>query len=186
MPQTATNIAPSKIIAPQFRLKDTNSNYYYSFRDLKGLKGTLIIFLSNDCPFVNHALEEILMIAHDYRVQGIGIIAISSNDINQEPHDGPAFMTEFAFKNNLSFPYLYDDRQEVARALSATFAPDFYLFDSNDELFYHGQLDDSRPANNISLSGTDLRCAIDAVIYNRSIPNLQKPSVGCKIKWQQY
>ncbi len=186
MPQTATNTPNSKIVAPQFRLKDTNSNYYYSFRDLKGIKGTLMIFLCNDCPAVTHALEEILMIAHDYRVQGLGIIAISSNDANQEPHDGPAYMTEFAFKNSIGFPYLYDDRQEVARALSATVSPDFYLFDSNDQLFYHGQLDDSRPGNNIPLSGTDLRSAIDAVIYNRTIPDYQKPSVGCDITWQQY
>ncbi len=184
MPQTETN-PTSKILAPQFRLKDTNSNYFYSFRDLKGPKGTLVIFLSNDCPFVNHALEEILMIAHDYRVHGIGIISISSNDAQQEPHDGPAYMAEFAFKNSIGFPYLYDDRQEVARELSATCAPDFYLFDSNDHLFYHGQLDDSRPGNNIPLSGTDLRSAIDAVIYNRTLPDLQKPSGGCDIKWQQ-
>lgn len=186
MPQTATNTPPKKITAPQFRLKDTNSNYFYSYQDLKGPKGTLIVFLCNDCPAVMHALEEILMIAHDYRVQGIGMIAISSNDFHQNAQDGPSQMTEFAFKNNFSFPYLYDDRQEIARELAVKITPDFFLFDSNDELFYHGQLDDSRPGNNIPLSGTDLRSAIDAVIYNRTIPDYQKPSVGCDITWQQY
>ena len=185
MQLTPTLASPLKMAAPQFRLKDTNSNYFYSFRDLKGTKGTLIIFLANSCPFVNHALEEILMIAHDYRVQGIGMIAISSNDAHQNPHDGPTYMTEFAFKNNIAFPYLYDDKQEVARALAVELAPDFYLFDSNDALFYHGQLDDSLPGNNIPLSGTDLRSAIDAVIYNRTNPEIQKPSVGCKINWQK-
>ena len=183
MPQSATPIL-SKTAAQQFRLKDTNSNYHYSYQDLKGSKGTLIMFLSNDCTHVNHALDEILMIAHDYRVQGIGIIAISSNDATQNPLDGPNEMTEFAFKNGFGFPYLYDENQEVAKALSPVATPDFFLFDANDNLFYHGQLDDSRPGNNIPLSGSDLRSAIDGVIYNRTIADVQKPSVGCSIKWQ--
>lgn len=180
---------PSKMIllgtsAPDFKLKDTNSNYNYSFEDLKGPKGTLVIFMCNHCSFVLHALPEIIMVANDYRVQGLGIIAISSNDVEKFPQDSPELMTEFAFQNKIDFPYLYDESQEVAKAFDAACTPDFYLFDSLDRLFYHGQLDDSRPNNGIPLSGNDLRNAIDALLYNRSLNEIQKPSIGCSIKWK--
>lgn len=170
--------------APAFRLKDTNSNYHYAYSDLKGSKGTLVMFLCNHCPFVHHVLNEILMIANDYRVHGIGVLAISSNDAVKYPQDGPEMMTEFAFKNKIDFPYLYDESQEVAKVFDAACTPDFFLFDNQDKLFYRGQLDDSRPGNNISLSGNDLRAAIDAVIYNRTLASPQKPSLGCNIKWK--
>ena len=170
--------------APSFRLRDTNSNYHYSFDDLKGVKGTLVMFICNHCPFVHHVLPEVLMVVNDYRVQGLGVMAISSNDVTQYPQDGPQQMTEFAFRNRLDFPYLYDESQQVARAFDAACTPDFYLFDQNDQLFYRGQLDDSRPGNNIPLSGSDLRQAIDALIYNRVLPAPQKPSMGCSIKWK--
>lgn len=175
---------PLGTLAPQFRLRDTNSNHYYSFEDRKGAKGTLVIFICNHCPYVHHALPEILMIAGDYRVQGIGIIAISSNDAVQYPQDGPEMMSEFAFKYSFDFPYLYDETQEVAKAFDAACTPDFYLFDAENKLFYRGQLDDSRPGNSIPLSGSDLRNAIDALLYNRSLAEPQKPSLGCNIKWK--
>lgn len=184
MARTPSNMLPLETLAPSFRLKDTNSNYYYSFDELKGIKGTLVMFICNHCPFVHHVLEEVLMIANDYRVQGLGIIAISSNDAEKYPQDGPEMMREFAFQNKMDFPYLYDETQEVARAFDAACTPDFYLFDAQDKLFYRGQLDDSRPGNGIPLSGSDLRNAIDAVIYNRSIAEPQKPSLGCNIKWK--
>jgi peroxiredoxin len=184
MAQTPSNMLPLGTPAPQFRLKDTNSNYFYSYEELKGTKGTLVVFMCNHCPFVHHVLDEILKIANDYRVQGIGIIAISSNDALKYPLDGPLQMKEFAFKNKMDFPYLYDESQEVAKAFDAACTPDFFVFDSNDKLIYRGQLDDSRPGNNIPLSGTDLRNAIDAVIYNRTIAEPQKPSIGCNIKWK--
>ena len=170
--------------APTFRLKDTNSNYYYSYADLKGSKGTLVMFICNHCPFVLHVINEVLMIANDYRVHGIGVMAISSNDVVKYPQDGPEMMTEFAFHNKIDFPYLYDESQEVAKAFDAACTPDFYLFDNQDKLFYRGQLDDSRPGNNISLSGNDLRAAIDGLIYNRTLVYPQKPSLGCNIKWK--
>lgn len=184
MAQTPSNMVPLGTLAPNFRLKDTNSNNYYSFDELKGKKGTLVMFICNHCPFVVHAMTEIIMIANDYRVQGIGIIAISSNDIVKYPQDSPKLMTEFAFKNKIEFPYLYDKNQEVAKAFDAACTPDFFLFDNQDQLFYRGQLDDSRPGNGIPLSGNDLRSAIDAVIYNRSLKDPQKPSIGCNIKWK--
>lgn len=184
MARTPSNMIPLGTIAPNFYLKDTNSNNEYSFEDLKGSKGTLVIFMCNHCPFVLHVIKEIVMIANDYRVQGLGVIAISSNDIEKYPEDSPEMMTEFAFKNKIDFPYLFDETQEIAKAYDATCTPDFYLFDSQNRLFYRGQLDDSRPGNGIPLSGSDLRSAIDALIYNRSLNTFQKPSIGCNIKWK--
>ncbi|MEO7978544.1 thioredoxin family protein [Flavobacterium sp.] len=184
MAQTPSNMIPIGTLAPNFKLKDTNSNYNYSFEDLKGSKGTLVIFMCNHCPFVLHVVSEVIMIANDYRVQGLGVIAISSNDVKKSPQDSPEMMTEFAFQNKIDFPYLYDESQEVAKAFDAACTPDFYLFDNQNRLFYHGQLDDSRPNNGIPLSGSDLRNAIDALIYNRSLNEIQKPSIGCGIKWK--
>lgn len=185
MARTASNMLPLGTVAPNFYLKDTNSNHHYSFDDLKGSKGTLVIFMCNHCPFVLHVIQEIVMIANDYRVQGIGVIAISSNDIEKYPQDAPEMMTEFAFENKIDFPYLFDESQEIAKAYDAACTPDFYLFDAQDRLFYRGQLDDSRPGNGIPLSGSDLRGAIDALIYNRSLNEDQKPSIGCNIKWKE-
>lgn len=184
MARTPSNMIPLGTIAPNFYLKDTNSNNEYTFEDLKGSKGTLVIFMCNHCPFVLHVIKEIVMIANDYRVQGLGVIAISSNDIEKYPEDSPEMMTEFAFKNKIDFPYLFDETQEIAKAYDAACTPDFYLFDSQNRLFYRGQLDDSRPGNGIPLSGSDLRSAIDALIYNRSLNTIQKPSIGCNIKWK--
>jgi peroxiredoxin len=184
MARTTSNTVALGTLAPNFNLKDTNSNEWFSFQDLKGEKGTMVVFICNHCPFVHHLIDEIVMIANDYRVQGIGIIAISSNDVVRFPQDAPELMTEFAFQNKFEFPYLYDETQEVAKAYDAACTPDFYLFDNQDKLVYHGQLDDSRPGNGIPLSGNDLRGAIDSVIYNRTINPDQKPSLGCNIKWK--
>ena len=184
MARTTSNTVELGTLAPNFNLKDTNSNEWFSFQDLKGEKGTLVVFICNHCPFVHHVIDEIVMIANDYRVQGIGIITISSNDVVKFPQDAPELMTEFAFQNKFEFPYLYDETQEVAKAYNAACTPDFYLFDNQDKLVYHGQLDDSRPGNGIPLSGNDLRGAIDSVIYNRTINPDQKPSLGCNIKWK--
>jgi peroxiredoxin len=184
MAQTPSSMLPLGTVAPSFYLKDTNSNYHYSFEELKGSKGTLVVFICNHCPFVHHIVEELVMIANDYRVQGLGIMAISSNDVVKYPQDGPALMSEFAFQNRFEFPYLYDETQEVAKAFDAACTPDFFLFDAQNRLFYRGQMDDSRPGNGIPTSGSDLRNAIDSLIYNRNLASPQKPSVGCGIKWK--
>lgn len=185
MAQTASKMQALGTIAPKFHLKDTNSAYYMSYDKIKGEKGTLVMFICNHCPFVHHVMDEILLIANDYRVQGIGIVAISSNDVEKYPQDSPELMTEYAFENSFEFPYLYDATQEVAKAYGATCTPDFFLFDSQDQLVYRGQLDDSRPSNGIPLSGSDLRGAIDSLLYNRVINPVQKPSIGCGIKWKE-
>ena len=185
MSRTPSNMLALGTIAPEFYLKDTNSaDTHLSFEAIKGEKGTLVMFICNHCPFVHHVISEVIRIANDYRVQGIGIVAISSNDVLNFPQDSPELMTEFAFENKFEFPYLYDETQEVAIAYDAACTPDFFLFDKQNSLVYRGQLDDSRPGNGIPLSGSDLRGAIDGVIYNRIINPNQKPSLGCNIKWK--
>jgi peroxiredoxin len=176
---------PLGTTAPLFYLNDrTSGSNWYTYEAVRGEKGTLVFFICNHCPFVHHVLDEIVMIANDYRVQGLGIVAISSNDVLHFPQDAPELMSEFAFQNNFEFPYLYDATQAVAKAYDASCTPDFYLFDSQDKLVYRGQLDDSRPGNGIPLSGNDLRGAIDGILYNRIINPEQKPSIGCSIKWK--
>ena len=184
MALTPSNMLALGTEAPNFYLKDTNSNYNYRFEDIKGSKGTLIIFICNHCPYVIHVIEEIVRISNDYRVQGIGIAAISSNDIGKYPEDSPEKMTEFAISYKIDFPYLYDETQQIAKAYDAACTPDFYLFDTENKLIYRGQLDDSRPNNGIVSSGSDLRNAIDALLYNRILSIQQKPSMGCSIKWK--
>jgi peroxiredoxin len=186
MAKTASNMLSLGTKAPNFYLKDmTSGTESFSFPDIKGEKGTLVFFICNHCPFVHHVIEEVVMIANDYRVQGIGIIAVSSNDVANYPQDGPEMMTEFAFENNFEFPYLYDENQTMAKNYAAACTADFYLFDNQDSLIYRGQLDDSRPGNGIPLSGNDLRGAIDGILYNRTINPDQKPSIGCGIKWKK-
>lgn len=184
MAVTPSNMLPLGTKAPKFKLKDTISNIEYSYDDLKGKKGTLVMFICNHCPFVIHTIGEIGKVVNDYKEHGIGVIAISSNDVQQYPQDGPELMAEFAVINKMNFPYLYDELQEVAKAFDAACTPDFYLFDSKDQLFYRGQLDDSRPNNGIDLSGNDLRAAIEALLHNKILNRTQKPSIGCNIKWK--
>ena len=184
MAQTPSNMLPLGTKAPDFLLPATNFNTNFNFAECKGQKGTLVMFICNHCPFVVHVIDEIVMIANDYRVQGIGIVAISSNDIINYPQDAPNKMADFALENKIEFPYLYDETQEVAKAYDAACTPDFYLFDSQDKLVYRGQIDDSRPGNEIPVSGSDLRNAIDSIIYNRHLNEIQKPSIGCNIKWR--
>jgi thiol-disulfide isomerase/thioredoxin len=184
MARTESNMTPLGFTAPEFFMKDTNSNDFFTFSGCKGEKGTLVMFICNHCPFVLHVMEEIIKIANDYRVQGVGVVAISSNDVLTYPQDSPENMREFAFENRFEFPYLYDETQEVAKAFDAACTPDFFLFDTQDKLIYRGQLDDSRPGNGIPLSGSDLRNAIDSIIYNRHLNEVQKPSIGCNIKWK--
>lgn len=184
MARTPSTMLALGTVAPKFTLWDTVTERHKSFDDVKGEKGTLIFFICNHCPFVHHVIEEIVRISNDYRVQGLGFVAISSNDVSQYPEDAPELMTEFAYKHRFNFPYLYDETQEVAKSYDAACTPDFYLFNANNRLAYRGQLDDSRPNNGVVVSGSDLRNAIDGLLYNRRINELQKPSLGCNIKWK--
>lgn len=184
MANTPSNMIALGTIAPAFHLPDTNSNEWKSFNDVQGNKGTVVMFICNHCHFVLHVIDEVIRIANDYRVQGIGFVAISSNDVVAYPADSPENMTEFAFNNKFSFPYLYDETQQTAKDYQAACTPDFYLFNAQNKLVYRGQLDDSRPTNGVSISGSDLRSAIDSLLYNRSVNPIQKPSIGCNIKWK--
>lgn len=184
MARTASNMLPLGTKAPDFELIDAVTNNRYSLQDLKGDKGTVIMFICNHCPFVKHVNEEIVRVANDYRVLGFGFVAIMSNDIESYPDDHPDLMWKMARKNNYPFPYLFDQTQEVAKAYDAACTPDFYLFDADLKLIYRGQLDDSRPGNGIHSNGRDLREALDCVLNNRKVYENQKPSIGCNIKWK--
>ncbi len=184
MAMTPSNMLPLGTVAPNFHLIDTVSDTTIGLNEAKGVKGTMIMFICNHCPFVIHVNPEISKMAKEYQSQGIQFIAISSNDVVNYPQDGPDLMKQVAKKEDYSFPYLYDATQEVAKAYDAACTPDFYLFDHDLQLRYRGQLDDSRPGNGISLSGSDLRHAMDALLNNTDINAIQKPSIGCNIKWK--
>jgi thiol-disulfide isomerase/thioredoxin len=184
MAMTPSNMLPLGTTAPNFSLIDTVSDQMLHLNDIKGEKGTVIMFICNHCPFVIHVNSEIIHIAKDYQNKGINLIAISSNDVVNYPQDGPKLMKKVAVEAKYSFPYLYDETQEVAKAYNAACTPDFYFFDTDLKLVYRGQLDDSRPGNGISLSGSNLRTAMDALLDGNEINGLQKPSIGCNIKWK--
>ncbi len=170
--------------APGFSLIDTKDDQIKSLDTLKGNTATLIVFICNHCPFVIHVNPELVKLANDYKTKGINCIAISSNDVINYPQDGPDKMKQHAKANHYPFPYLYDETQDVAKAYDAACTPDFFLFDSNLKLAYAGQLDDSRPGNGIPVTGKDLREAIDALVSNKTVNQIQKPSMGCNIKWK--
>lgn len=184
MARTPSNMLPLNTVASDFSLLDTVSGKINSLQDLKGEKATVIMFICNHCPFVIHVNEELVNVANSYSEKGVSFIAISSNDVINYPQDGPDKMTLHAKANNYPFPYLYDETQDVAKAYDAACTPDLYVFDKDMKLKYRGQLDDSRPGNEIPVSGKDLRNALDCVLENRDITAQQKPSIGCNIKWK--
>lgn len=169
--------------APSFNLLDTISGSIKTLNELKGHQGTLILFICNHCPFVVHINPTIVALAKVYQSKGINFIAISSNNIETHPQDAPALMTKVAKQEDYTFPYLYDETQEVAKAYRATCTPDIFLFDEKLALYYHGQIDDSRPGNDIPCDGQDLRKAFNNLLSAKETPN-QKPSIGCNIKWK--
>lgn len=171
-------------IAPHFELINTVDNALVSLDKAKGNNGTAVFFICNHCPFVLHVNEELVKLANDYNQKGISFIAISSNDIENYPQDRPELMKEVAEKLHYPFPYLYDESQKVAKEYDAACTPDLYLFDANLKAVYHGQLDNSRPGNGIPVTGKDFRNALDALLENNSILEIQKPSIGCNIKWK--
>ena len=184
MANTPSNMLPLGSKAADFELIDTVSDKKMSLRELKGNKGTVVFFICNHCPFVIHVNKELVNIANEYRSKEISFIAISSNDVENYPQDGPELMKENARIFNYSFPYLYDETQEVAKAYEAACTPDTYVFDENLNLVYRGQIDGSRPGNGVAVTGSDLRMAIDALLAHKGIVENQKPSMGCGIKWK--
>jgi len=169
---------------PAFSLPDTVSEKMISIDTIKGEYGTLILFICNHCPFVVHVNDELVKLAQDYTIKGIGFLAISSNDVVKHPDDGPDKMKATAENLNYPFPYCYDETQDVAKAFGAACTPDFFIYDANNLLVYRGQLDDSRPGNGIPVTGTDIRKALDNLINGQPVSAAQRPSIGCNIKWK--
>lgn len=183
MARTLSTMLELGTTAPAFRLPDTKGRLV-SLDDFHDARALLVIFMCNHCPYVKHVREAIAALARDYQVKGLAVVGISSNDATKYPDDGPRQMAEEAAAAGYVFPYLYDESQAVAKAYRAACTPDFFLFDGERRLVYRGQFDDSRPGNNVEVTGRDLRTAIDAVLAHKPVNADQKPSLGCNIKWK--
>jgi peroxiredoxin len=182
MAATASNMLALGTTAPPFSLPDTDGRRV-SLADARDAKALLVMFICNHCPFVKHVRPELSRLGRDYKDRA-AIVAISSNDVEAFPDDAPAKMKIEKEEAGYLFPYLFDETQEVARAYHAACTPDFFLFDAGQRLVYRGQLDDSRPGNNVPVTGRDLRRALDAVLAGKPVSPEQKPSLGCNIKWR--
>ncbi|MDA0714132.1 MAG: thioredoxin family protein [Bacteroidetes bacterium] len=185
MSLTPTASIPLGFKAPAFSLPNVVSDELMTFTDVRGSKGTLVMFICNHCPYVIHVREELIRLANDYKVKGFGFVAISSNDVENYPDDRPELMKKLALEEGFPFPYLYDESQSVAKAYDAACTPDFDLFDASDVCVYRGRLDESRPGSGIPVTGRDIRGALDAILTGRDIPKPQYPSMGCNIKWKK-
>lgn len=170
--------------APDFNLLDTVSQDSMAFADVAGNNGTLVYFICNHCPYVLYVIEELVQVANDYKLKGIGTVAISSNDVVKYEVDSPENMKAFAVMSNFSFPYLYDEDQSAARNYDAACTPDLYLFDGAGKLYYRGRLDGNRPGSGRAPDGTDLRNALEDLLAGKVSPEKQYPSAGCNIKWK--
>lgn len=170
--------------AADFVLYSPAEDKELSLTSLQSERATLIIFMSNHCPFVKHLNSALSSFGKEYIPKGLSVIAINSNDIINYPDDSPENMIKQAEKFDFQFPYLFDESQEIARKYGAMCTPDFFLYDGNMMLRYRGQFDDSRPGNGIPVTGYDLRHAVEALLNNQ-LPSInQKPSIGCGIKWK--
>lgn len=184
MALTPSTMLPLGTKAPDFSLPDVVSGKTVSLSDFADKKALLVMFICRHCPYVQHVKKEIASIGSDYSRKDLAIVAISPNDISVYPEDAPKSLSEMAKEEGFNFPYLFDETQEVAKAYTAACTPDIFLFGKERKLVYRGQLDDSRPGNNVPLTGKDLRSAIDAVLSDKEVDPDQKPSTGCSIKWK--
>lgn len=169
--------------APDFRLPDTNGELV-SLADFARAPALLVIFLCNHCPYVKHVRAALAALGKEYQGKGAAVVGISANDVTTHPDDSPAMMAREKAAVGYTFPYLYDEGQEVAKAYQAACTPDFYVFDRDQKLVYRGQMDGARPGNDVPVTGQDLRAALDAVLAGKPVPADQKPSLGCNIKWK--
>ena len=183
MVRTPSTMLPLGTEAEDFSLTNIDGRTL-SFADVAGECGTVLMFICNHCPFVKHVANELAAIGYEYMPKGVGMVAINSNDVAAHPADSPEQMIHESEQRGYSFPYLFDETQEVAKTYGAACTPDFYLFDGNHKLVYRGQLDGSRPDSGVPVTGEDLRKAIDALLESRPLPQPQHPSIGCNIKWR--
>ncbi|MBX3422667.1 MAG: thioredoxin family protein [Pirellulaceae bacterium] len=183
MVRTASTMLPLGTTAPNFSLPDVDGRVV-SRDSVRGTAGLLVVFLCNHCPYVKHVAAQLAQLSRDALAKNVGVVGISSNDISTHPDDSPELMKQEAAKWGYPFPYLYDESQQVAQAYHAACTPDFYLFDSQLKLVYRGQMDQTRPNQGTTATGADLRAAIDALVAGSPIPEPQKPSIGCNIKWK--
>jgi peroxiredoxin len=170
--------------APDFALRDVVSGTTVHRDDLRGQKGLLVMFICTHCPYVKHVEKGLAALGMDYDGEPVSIVAIGSNDAEAYPDDAPEGLKAQAQRLGFRFPYLYDETQDVAHAYHAACTPDFFLFDGDLKLVYRGQLDASRPGSGVPVTGQDLRAAMDAVLQGKPVPQEQKPSIGCNIKWK--
>lgn len=184
MAKTASNMLPLGTHAPQFSLIDVISGEKKELNSFKEAKSTVIMFICNHCPYVKHVSKELTQLANDYLPKGVNFIAINSNDVENYPDDSPENMKKTALEEGYPFPYLFDETQEVAKAYQAACTPDFFVFNANLALVYRGQLDDSRPGNQVEVTGSSIRNALDSLLIGQPIKSEQKPSLGCNIKWK--
>ncbi len=169
--------------APDFSLPDPDGKTH-ALGDFAGQKALLVAFICNHCPYVKHVAPALAKLAKEYQDKGVAVVAINSNDFQNYADDSPAKMKAEIAARGYTFPYLVDESQQVAKAYHAACTPDFFLFDADRKLVYRGQLDDSRPGNNLPVTGKDLRAALDAVLAGRPVSKDQRPSIGCNIKWR--
>jgi peroxiredoxin len=184
MARTPSTMLSLGTLAPDFLLPDVVTGKSVSLTTFAGSKALLVMFICQHCPFVIHVKPELARIGQDYRSKGVGIIAISANDAVKYPQDDPDHLKAMAQDLNLNYPLCYDESQNVAQAYQAACTPDFFLFDGDLKLVYRGQLDSSRPGNDVPVTGADLRAAIDAVLTEQPVSAAQMPSIGCNIKWK--
>jgi thiol-disulfide isomerase/thioredoxin len=171
--------------APDFELPEPKTGQIISLESFNDYPALLVIFMCNHCPYVKHIGSVLAKFAQEYRPKGLATVGINANDVQNYPDDNPEKMVEEAKVQGYAFPYVYDESQKVAKAYKAACTPDFFLFDKSRKLVYRGQFDDSRPGNNLPVTGKDLSVAVDAVLNDRPITSEQRPSVGCNIKWKR-
>ncbi|QSR88502.1 thioredoxin family protein [Methylacidiphilum caldifontis] len=170
--------------APGFSLPDARSGKIYSLDDFKDFPALLVMFICNHCPYVKHIQQHLVQTISKYQKEGLAAVAINSNDVQRYPDDSPEKMKEIAIKYGYPFPYLFDETQETAKAYRAACTPDFFLFDGERLLVYRGRYDESRPNSGITVTGSDLCRAIEAVLKGEKVDPDQKPSIGCSLKWK--
>ena len=183
MVRTPSTMLSLGTVAPDFSLPNVDGRIM-SFADAAGSRGTVVMFICNHCPFVKHVADQLAALGRDCLGQGVGVVAISANDVSLHPADSPEQMVREAEDRGYLFPYLYDETQEVAKDYHAACTPDFYLFDADRKLVYRGQFDASRPGNGIPVTGRDLRAAIAGLLAGQPPVGDQIPSLGCNIKWK--